>query len=285
MWQRVESLTGTEGLQILTNSTVAVVGVGSLGSWTAVLLAMSGIGRFILIDPDILEEHNVVRHAADLRYVNQPKVAAVKDLILHRNPLVDVQTFEVDARTIPDVLQSVDLVIVCGLGSEIATSQLGSLIRDLGVPALYGGLYDKAVAGEIFFVTNEEDEPCYGCFASILREQEPERIVKRVANYGVPLDEVKAVPGLGIHVQGVAHVLADWAIRRLLNNNAILEQFSSNLVILSNSKYQAGTDSDGNPFVMEPASSYWVTISRNRGCLLCGLDSSQDSGSIDDLLQ
>ncbi len=284
MWDRVEKLTGSVGLQRLTDATIAVVGVGSLGSWTTLLLAMSGIGRFILIDPDTLEEDNVVRHAADLQYVDQPKVEAVRDLIMNRNPNVVVETYTVDARNQPEILQTADLVIVCGLGSEIATSQLGAMIQEMKKPALYGGLYDMAVAGEIFFVDTKEGEPCYGCFASVLRDSQPEPIIKRAVNYGVPLDEVKAVPGLGIHVLGVANVLADWAVRLVIDDAEILEKFPTNLVILSNSEYQAGTDQEGKPFIMKPASSYWVSISRDRDCLLCGLDSSQDSGSIDNLL-
>ena len=53
---------------------------------------MSGVGKFILIDNDTLETGNVVRHAADVRYVGQPKVEAVADLIKQRNPAAEVNT-------------------------------------------------------------------------------------------------------------------------------------------------------------------------------------------------
>jgi molybdopterin/thiamine biosynthesis adenylyltransferase len=45
----------------LGESTVMLVGVGGLGSWTASLLARAGVGRLRLIDPDIVETVNLHR--------------------------------------------------------------------------------------------------------------------------------------------------------------------------------------------------------------------------------
>src|SRR5438552_19147542 len=85
-WTRIEGYLGHDALTQLAGKSVAIVGVGSGGGIVALTLAMSGVGRFVLIDDDVIEAANVVRHVADLRYIGQPKVEAVADVIRKRNP-------------------------------------------------------------------------------------------------------------------------------------------------------------------------------------------------------
>ena len=65
----------------LATKNVAIVGTGALGSFTADLLARSGIAGLRLVDGDILRPGNVVRHLARLQHVGLPKVEAVKACI------------------------------------------------------------------------------------------------------------------------------------------------------------------------------------------------------------
>ena len=51
-FSRTEMLIGTEGMSKLKNSTVAVFGVGGVGSHAAEALARCGVGRLILVDND-----------------------------------------------------------------------------------------------------------------------------------------------------------------------------------------------------------------------------------------
>ncbi|HLU11353.1 MAG TPA: ThiF family adenylyltransferase, partial [Oceanobacillus sp.] len=76
-WDRVERLLGSRNLELLAQKRVGVVGLGSGGGFVALSLAMSGVGNFVLIDNDLLDASNVVRHVADNRYVGQPKAEAV----------------------------------------------------------------------------------------------------------------------------------------------------------------------------------------------------------------
>ncbi len=52
---------GLEGQARLLRSTVAVVGLGGLGGYITEALARVGVGRLILIDGDVFEEHNLNR--------------------------------------------------------------------------------------------------------------------------------------------------------------------------------------------------------------------------------
>ena len=89
-WDRVERLLGSRNLELLAQKRVGVVGLGSGGGFVALSLAMSGVGKFVLIDDDTLEAINVVRHVADLRDVGLPKPEAVADLIRQRNPQAEI---------------------------------------------------------------------------------------------------------------------------------------------------------------------------------------------------
>lgn len=86
-FSRNELAFGTEGLEILKNSTVAVLGIGGVGSFAAEALARSGVGRLILIDKDDIDITNVNRQLiALLSTVGQPKVDVMKARIMDINP-------------------------------------------------------------------------------------------------------------------------------------------------------------------------------------------------------
>ena len=51
-FSRSEELLGKEGLNILTNSRVAVFGIGGVGSYVTEALARAGVGTLILVDHD-----------------------------------------------------------------------------------------------------------------------------------------------------------------------------------------------------------------------------------------
>ncbi len=66
---------------------VAIVGVGALGSFIADMLARSGVHHLTLVDHDIVEPGNVVRHLVGPDTVGMAKVEAVKRHITARRPL------------------------------------------------------------------------------------------------------------------------------------------------------------------------------------------------------
>ncbi|NMN03802.1 MULTISPECIES: ThiF family adenylyltransferase [unclassified Novosphingobium] len=70
----------------LDRATVAIVGCGSVGSKIAATLARSGIGRFVLVDGDVLLPGNLVRNDLDWRSVGLNKPNAVSERIKTINP-------------------------------------------------------------------------------------------------------------------------------------------------------------------------------------------------------
>ncbi|MEC2076740.1 tRNA threonylcarbamoyladenosine dehydratase [Metabacillus fastidiosus] len=90
-FSRNELAIGKEGLDILKNSTVAVLGVGGVGSFSVEALARSGVGRLVLVDKDTIDITNVNRQLpALLSTVGQPKVDLMKERIKDINPECEV---------------------------------------------------------------------------------------------------------------------------------------------------------------------------------------------------
>ncbi|MFJ7363413.1 ThiF family adenylyltransferase [Peribacillus frigoritolerans] len=86
-FSRNELAIGKEGIDILKNTTVAVLGVGGVGSFSAEALARTGVGRIILVDKDDVDITNVNRQIhALLSTVGQPKAELMKNRIQDINP-------------------------------------------------------------------------------------------------------------------------------------------------------------------------------------------------------
>lgn len=95
IFSRTEMLIGQEALNKLNNSTVAVFGIGGVGSYSAEALVRSGVGRLILIDSDEISVSNINRQIiADTTTVGIKKVEAAKKRLEAINP--DVKIIAID---------------------------------------------------------------------------------------------------------------------------------------------------------------------------------------------
>lgn len=59
----------------------AIIGVGGVGSWVAINLAMTGVRKLVLVDHDIVEEHNLNRCLFKRYYEGEYKVYAIQEII------------------------------------------------------------------------------------------------------------------------------------------------------------------------------------------------------------
>ncbi|KWX77009.1 hypothetical protein AMQ84_13615 [Paenibacillus riograndensis] len=85
-FSRTELAIGPEGLEIMKNSTVAVLGIGGVGAMAVEALARTGIGRIILIDKDSVDITNINRQIHALTTtIGQNKT----DLMVERIKLIN----------------------------------------------------------------------------------------------------------------------------------------------------------------------------------------------------
>ncbi|NLI65569.1 MAG: tRNA threonylcarbamoyladenosine dehydratase [Tissierellia bacterium] len=94
-FKRTELVIGREGMEVLSQSTVAIFGIGGVGSFAAEALTRSGIGKIILIDYDIIDITNINRQIhATSRTIGLPKVEVMRERLLEINPTLDVVIYQ-----------------------------------------------------------------------------------------------------------------------------------------------------------------------------------------------
>jgi hypothetical protein len=133
---------------------VAVIGVGGTGSPTATLLARSGVGELVLIDPDNLEESNLnrVRGAARLDVgKNKAVILArfISSLGLRTN--VTALSSHVDSAEGVDALASCDVVFGC------TDDQIGREILNTAAYAYAQPYVDVGLGGQV--AENADGQP------------------------------------------------------------------------------------------------------------------------------
>jgi hypothetical protein len=133
--------------------TVAIVGLGSLGSKVAVSLARAGVLRFVLVDDDALAPQNLVRNELDWLSVGFEKVDAMVQKIRLVAPSAEVLTVTVQvagqenpqvAAMVSDRLASCDLVIDA-TADPAAFLALASVCKRSKVTMVWGEVFGGGI--------------------------------------------------------------------------------------------------------------------------------------------
>lgn len=152
------------GQQRLVDASVAVFGLGGLGSPVALYLAAAGVGRLVLIDFDQVELSNLQRqivHAtADL---GRLKVESARDHLLALNPEISVETVDtvLEGDALDAVIGSVDLVLDC---TDNFPTRFGinAACHRLGKPLVSGAAIRFEGQISVYF-PGQGESPCYRC--------------------------------------------------------------------------------------------------------------------------
>lgn len=84
-------LIGEEGLDRLSASCVAVIGVGGVGGYAAEMIARAGVGHIIIMDSDDVSVTNKNRQLLALdSTVGRPKCDVMRERLLDINPQLDI---------------------------------------------------------------------------------------------------------------------------------------------------------------------------------------------------
>ncbi len=264
-WDRVERLIGKENLKLLAQKRVGIVGLGSGGGFVAQSLAMSGVGKFVLVDADDLEEANILRHVADRRDIGRPKAQIIADLIHHRNPDAEIEVHVGRIEDHTNALDNLDLLVV-GVDGEGAKYVINEACLQRDLVAIYAGVYERGEGGDVV-VIHPYDGPCYACWAAELREGLTITNAAGELDYGMigPEGTLEAEPGLWLHVVRVAAAQTDLALKFLLQETDHYQELPANTLILANNAIEI---IEGE--VTPPHSALWIDIARDPDCLVCG---------------
>lgn len=157
-FSRTERLIGTDNMHKLSDSTVAVFGVGGVGSHCIEALARCGTGHLILIDNDVISETNINRQSiAWHSTVGQHKTRVMKARILDINPAARVDLFETfvlpeNLENLLNAMGAVDYMVdaIDTVSAKIALAQYAQihqipLIASMGTGnKLHGELFEIA---------------------------------------------------------------------------------------------------------------------------------------------
>ena len=95
------------------SATVAVAGLGGLGSNIAVALARIGVGKLILVDFDVVEPSNLNRQHYMIPHIGMKKTEALKEQLKNINPFIEVKTHDVflDEKNLIDFIGGAEIAV------------------------------------------------------------------------------------------------------------------------------------------------------------------------------
>jgi len=207
---------------LLKNTSVLIIGLGTGGIQIALELAKTGVGKFILLDPDRLEAGNISRHHAGISFIGRKKVLAARDLILEKNPqaIVEVHPFKADddhKKQLSALIESTDLTI-CATDNRQSKLLINSLCVDANKVVIFGGATRRAYGGQVFRVFPRESA-CYHCFVLAVPEKEADQEIssednaREIAYSDRP---VSVEPGLSMDVLPIALMVSKLALQELI---------------------------------------------------------------------
>lgn len=171
-----QSFLGPHSYDVLKSATIGFCGLGGGGSHAVQQAAHLGIGNFLLIDPDAIENTNLNRLVGgtdrDVK-LGTGKVEIAKRLILSINPLANVVVRRLMWQEAVEALKHCDIVIG-GLDSVRGKDELERFCRSLLIPYIDMGMDVHEVTGRFLVsgqvILSSPGEPCLRCFGLVTEE-------------------------------------------------------------------------------------------------------------------
>lgn len=260
---------------LLSEAQVLIAGCGSGGSQVALQLAMAGVSKFALLDNDVLEAENVIRHACGLRYVGKRKVDALADVLLDRNPAIEIDRYETDIMTCDDLAERVkrSSVVVLATDNEPTRYRLNQLCVSAQTAFVVGRVFTRGIGGEVFNYRPGESG-CLACLEGLLertqyrdgiREIDLVSEEEREKMYGLEIAEIKDSPGLNVDISFITafhtRFVLDAIARTLPERPKHLLPIEENYVVWGNRPVPPFT----KHFHLQR-----ITLTPQEGCLICG---------------
>ena len=268
-------LSGLFDVEAFADTHVLIVGCGSGGSQVALQLVMSGVKRFTLIDKDVLEVENVIRHVCGIRYIGQKKIDALEDALRDRNPSVDVKKLDQDILHWEELKLEVKRthVVVLATDNDPTRYRINELCVQCQTPFVVGKVFTRGIGGEVYSYLPGQSG-CLACLEGVLertrfrdgiREIDLVSEEEREKMYGLNLHEIKDSPGLSVdigfitlfHVRYVLEALARLAPER----PKFLPTISENYIVWGNRAI--------HPFSRN-FEIQRISLQRQTNCLICG---------------
>lgn len=228
-----------EDYEKIRDYSVAVVGVGGVGSVTAEMLTRCGIGKLMLFDYDKVELANMNRLFFQPHQAGLSKVDAAQKTLEGINPDVTIETHNYNITTVDNYdlfverISSgsltggpVELVLSCVDNFE-ARMTINMACNELGQPWFESGVSENAVSGHIQFI-NPGETSCFACAPPLVVASGIDE--KTLKKEGVCAASLPTTMGIiaGFLVQNtLKHLLGFGKVTHYLGYNAMEDFFPS----------------------------------------------------------
>lgn len=162
---------GYEGQLKLRNSTATLVGVGGLGSPTAMKLAAMGVGRLRIIDRDVVSRSDLHRqYLYDTSVLGYAKVEAAAEKLSKLNPDIEIQPVaaSLGGYNAEELLRGSD-VVIDGLDQMGARYLINRTCVNLKMPYIFGAAIEEF--GNATTIIPGKT-PCLECFYQGLKDND-----------------------------------------------------------------------------------------------------------------
>jgi len=189
------------------DSCAVLCGCGSVGSCIALQMARSGVGRFVLIDADAVEIHNMCRHQCNHTDIGRFKVDAVADRILQINPNAQILKLyrfiqDVPVHKYADWIDPKNTVFIGTCDNRLGNATASDIAYSFGAPFLALGYLERAWGGEIFIGIPERKDICYHCaFKTQVERSRMELNRNHLYMNSDNAGKVTFVPGLDVDIE------------------------------------------------------------------------------------
>ncbi len=148
-YSRQEALVTQDNLK---NSSVLIAGVGGLGGFSSMYLALAGVGRIIIVDNDVVEESNLNRQVLYREEdIGKKKVYVAKERLEELNPDVEIMAIEKRIDENFEFPKKVD-VVVDGLDNYESRIELERAALQKSIPYVFGAV--EGYMGMVTFIDN-----------------------------------------------------------------------------------------------------------------------------------
>ncbi len=210
---------------VMSKKRAVILGCGSVGSLVAMELARSGVGNFLLVDPDVMEYHNICRHQCGIEDVGDLKINALTRKLKNINPKINIEKFEGVVENVPKTMldefcKPGDTVFVGCADNRAADVYANQISIYYSAYFISVGFWERACAGEIFYHIPNKGMPCYECALG-----SGSNLSSRVqANHHVysnkeDIEAVKFEPGISVDINFITTIGIKLIIDMLNSNN------------------------------------------------------------------
>ncbi|CAI5438090.1 unnamed protein product [Caenorhabditis angaria] len=219
------------------DKTVAVVGVGGVGSVVAEMLTRCGIGKLILFDYDKVEIANMNRLFYQPHQSGLSKVEAARDTLIHVNPDVEIETHNFNITTMENFGKfveritngsktngKVDLVLSCVDNFE-ARMAVNTACNEENQIWIESGVSEDAVSGHIQYIEPGKTA-CFACVPPlVVASNIDEKTLKREGVCAASLPTTMAVVAGFLVMNTLKYLLQFGEVSPYVGYNALKDFF------------------------------------------------------------